>query len=466
MKITHTRLVSVALAASLLLSACGGGSGSSTTDGPADNQPPPATGSVLLLLTDKPTDDLSEINVDIESAILIGGDDDNGQQVLYELGPGEDAQTHNILDLQHFNTPIALAQVQPGIYTKLRLRISDIELVDLDGNVLPNVALPANGKIDLLDPNGIEILPGRTLVVLVDVEADKSFMAVGAGNSGRYNFRPVVKADLMAGDTDEFPGELDLARIEGTATDIDYDARTFALCSVATPDNCVRVASNTTTSIFGPEGGPVEFATLMDMEAVTAIGTYSLDDGILLNAVLLEIGGAADMVSGKVVSEPDAGQFLMLTNPVTEEEIAVQLQEGTLYFDSAGQLGPEAVVLGADLDVEGVVNADILRAALVFVAPPDEAQLSGEIGVIEEGATDTFTLTTDSGDVTVTLADGAYILLVNTADSEVTMGTFDSLYVGQVVDVFGTMLSTESGDVFEASQVIVDVDASPMPPAP
>lgn len=460
MKMTHTRLVTVALAASLFLTSCSGSSG-------GDNDPANSTtGTVMLLLTDKPTDDLSEINVGIEGAILIGGNDVDGQQVLYELEPGEQVQIHNILDLQHFNTPIALADVQPGIYTKLRLLISNIGLVDLDGNPLQNVALPANGKIDLLDPSGIEILPGRTLVIVVDVEADKSFMAVGAGNSDRYNFRPVVKADLMAGDSNEFPGDLDLARVTGTANNIDYDASTFSLCSVMTPDNCVEVSTDTTTSIFGPEGGPVDFSTLMDMEPITAIGTYSLDGGILLNAVLLQIGDTAVMVRGEVVSEPDAGQFLMLTNRETEEEVTVQLQDGTLYFDEDGQLGPEAVVLGANLNVEGVVDADLVRAALVFVEADEDEQLSGTIAEIPEGSTDSFVLTTDGGDVNVMLVEGADILLVDVAASEVTMATFADLYVGQVVDLFGADVSTVAERLFNANEVIVDVDASPPPPAP
>lgn len=456
MKITRTRLVSVALAASIFLGACGSGSSA--------NEPQSTTGTVLLLLTDKPTDDLSEINVALEGAILIGGDNADGQQVLYELEPGEKPQTHNILDLQHFNTPIALAEVQPGIYTKLRLLISDIELVDLEGNTLPNVALPANGKIDLLDPRGIEILPGRTLIILVDLEADKSFMAVGAGNSGNYNFRPVVKAEFMPGDSGEFPADLDLARVMGTASNIDYDADTFDLCSVETPDNCVSVTADSMTSIFGPTGAEAMFDdTLMDMDAVTVIGTYSLDNGILLNAVLLEIGGTADMVSGEVVSEPNEGQFLLLMNPGADAETAVQLQDGTLFFDPLGQLGPEAVVLGADLDIEGAFDADLLRAALVFVSPPADDQLSGSISAIAEDGTN-FTLTTDSGDFTVTLTADAYILLVNVTDSEVTMGTFENLYVGQVVDVFGTDISTATESLFEANEVIVDVNASPPPP--
>jgi hypothetical protein len=456
----------VALAASLLITACGGGS--STNEQQAVNDPQPTTGTVFLLLTDKPTDELSKIEVTLEGAILIGGDDVDGQQVLYEVEPPDVAQTHDILNLEHFNTPIALADVQPGIYTKLRLLISDIKLFDLDGIELPNVSLPANGKIDLLSPSGIEILPGRTLIIEVDMEADKSFMAVGAGNSGKWNFRPVVKAEFMDGDSGEFPAELDLARVEGMATNIDYAAGTFALCSVAAPDNCVDVVTNMDTSIFGTTGSPALFDmdALPDMSPATVIGTYSLDSGILLNAVLLEIGGNAEMISGEVVSEPDAGQFLMLTNPATADEIPVQLYAETLYFDNGGQLGPETVVLGADLDVEGVVDADILNAALVFVSPPDEEQISGSISVIEEGATDTFTVTTDSGDYVVTVDAEGYILLVDVAASEVTMAEFADLYVGQIVDIFGADVSTETDNLFNATEVIVDVNASPPPPSP
>ena len=175
------------------------------------------------------------------------------------------------------------------------------------------------------------------------------------------------------------------------------------------------------------------------------------------------MANSAEMGSGKVVSEPDEGQFLLLTNPETGAETAVQLQDGTLFFDPLGQLGPEAVVLGADLDIEGAFDADLLRAALVFVSPPADDQLSGSISAIAEDGTN-FTLTTDSGDFTVTLTEDAYILLVNVTDSEVTMGTFEDLYVGQVVDVFGTDISTETESLFEANEVIVDVNASPPPP--
>ena len=260
-----------------------------------------------------------------------------------------------------------------------RLRIGSIRLIEPDGTErFP--ALPANGKIDLLEPNGIEVLPGRTLLVEVDMDADKSFLAVGAGNSGNWKFRPVVKAKFTDGNAGEFPDGLKLARIEGTASNIVASTTdgsgTFTLCATASPDSCVDVAAaDPGTSIFGPDGAQALFGSLMDMDPVTVIGSYSVGDGILLNAVLLEIGGNAELVSSEVVSDPADGPFLLLK--IDESTVTVHLQDGTLYFNQDGTLTADDVVLGADIDVEGVVDTDQMRAALVFVSAPQDEQIIG-----------------------------------------------------------------------------------------
>lgn len=459
MKISHTRLVSVALAASFFISACGGGS--TTSDRPPAIDPPlSTTGTVGLLLTDKPTDQLKSIFVTIEKAILIGGDETDGQQVLYELGDGETADEYDLLNLENFNQPIIFGEVAAGTYTKLRLIIGSIRLIDLD-DAEHWPALPANGKIDLLEPDGIAVLPGRTLMVEVDMEADKSFLAVGAGKSGNWRFRPVVKAKFWDGNSGEFPDGLKLARVEGMASSVDAAAGTFTLCATDSMDNCIHVATDMSTSVFGPDGMPTDLGSLMDTDPVTVIGSYGMDGGVLLNAVLLEIGGNAELVSGEVVSDPAAGPFLLLESDDTT--ITVHLQDGTLYFDQDGALTAGDVVLGAHIDVEGVVDMDQMQGALVFVSAPDDEQISGTISVIEEGATDTFTVTTDMGDYNVTLVDGADILLVDVAASTVTMGAFTDLYVGQVVDIFGADVSVAPDNLFDANEVIVDVNASPPP---
>ena len=450
MKMTHTRLVTVALAASLFLTSCSGSSG--------DNNDPAisTTGTVALLFTDRATDEFRAIKLNVREAILIGGDGADGQQVLFEGNEPID-----LLHLTNFNEPIIFGEVDAGIYTKLRLVIDNLELVPLNGGPSQFPPLPANGKIDMLDPAGIEVLPGRTLLAEIDMEANKAIHVVGAGNSGQYRFRPVVKANFWDGDAGQYPDKL--TRVEGTAGNIDPSG-TFTLCDIETPDSCIDVATSMDTSIFGPDGTPVEFNTLMDTDPVTVIGTYSVSNGILLNAILLEIGGNAELVSGQVVSDPADDQFLLLKGDGTN--VTVELQAGTLYYDESGLLGREAVVLGADLAVEGVVGTNLIRAALVFVEADEDEQLSGTIAEIPEGSTDSFVLTTDGGDVNVMLVEGADILLVDVAASEVTMATFADLYVGQVVDLFGADLSTVAERLFNANEVIVDVDASPPPPAP
>ena len=62
---------------------------------------------------------------------------------------------------------------------------------------------------------------------------------------------------------------------------------------------------------------------------------------------------------------------------------------------------------------------------------------------------------TEGGDICVDVSADADILLVNEAESVITMGMFTDLAVDQSVDVFGTMLP-ETG-CFLANEIIVEV---------
>ena len=100
----------------------------------------------------------------------------------------------NLLDLENYSVPIAQGEVTAGTYTKLRLQIENFEIVDKDGEKhYPRP--PANGRIDLLEPGGIEVVPGRVLVAHVDMDANKSIHLVQTGN-GKYRLRPVVRVDF------------------------------------------------------------------------------------------------------------------------------------------------------------------------------------------------------------------------------------------------------------------------------
>lgn len=436
----------VALAAALFLSACGGSSGGA----PAVETPAPTTGTFGLFVTDKPSEIFMAINLDITGAVLIGGDD--SQQVLFDVAHGADPRRINLLDLTNFNEPIVFGEVAVGTYSKLRLYIDRLELVPNDPNADPILIdrLPANGKIDLLDQDGFEILPGETLLAEVDIDANKSIKVTGAGNSGKYQFRPVVKVQFS------YDGEQDkLARVEGVVSDPLDPAGSFSLCATEAAENCVDVMTGLQTSFFDDSGLPTDFTGVALASPVVVFGRYQVDPDIFLEAIVVEIGGNSEQVKGNVVSNPVGDAFLLFAEDGSN--LTVDLQAGTRYFDASGEIGSDAIVLGADVEVEGVIpeaEPGVIRAALVFVEAEDDEQISGRISSEVSGRTFDLLPADSSTLISVTVLESADILIVDEAAGTVTIGDISSLANGQTVELFGT---TPTDGMFDANEVIVIV---------
>lgn len=442
------RIVAAALFAVFFIAACGG-SGSSQ-----ESAQEPSTGTVGLLFTDLPSDIYSSIVLTVSEATLIGGDESH--EVLFTAAPGEEHHI-DLLDLTNYSEPVMFGEVPVGNYTKVRLQLDSIELFPKDGSPSFFVRnLPANGKVDMLQADGFDVLPGRTLLIEIDVDANKSIHIVQAGNSGRVNFRPVVRVNIFDGG---MPHKL--ARLEGAISgQPDAGAGTFVLCSIDAPDLCVDVATATTTSFFDDAGLDTDFVNLMDGDMVIVIGEYGTDP-IVLNAIVVENGGNAEQITGRVVTEPVDSEFLVLT--IDGLDYVVELQSGTKFYDASGPIGAGAIALGDELEVEGVVppkadadDPDMIRAALVFLEAEDAEQLSGTIAAgTLDAMSRSFDLTTATeGPVCVRVAGDASILLVNTADSIVTEGEFADLADDQAVDLFGM---TAGDACFDADEVIADV---------
>ena len=368
------------------------------------------TGTVGLLLTDAPTDSLSAINIEVTEAILIGGS--SGQQTIFSGN-----KIINLLDLANFDQPIAFSEVEVGSYNKIRLLINSIELVDKDTGESTFAKLPANGKIDLLSQGGFGVFPGRTVLIEVDIDANKSIHIVHTGN-GKIQFRPVIKVNIMHGGLPE-----KLARLEGSVAEIfdDPDGK-FLLCATDNPDNCIVVNLTAGGSVFDAEGLPVSFGELAVEDLVVAIGRFRHegdDDGdsdsdvdsdsdsdsdmdsdgdsdgdsdsdsdadsdsdsdsdmgnasdvdsdsdsdsdddrvdidLELDAIVIEIGGNASQVQGIVASVPDdKGQFLLKLKDGTAA--IVQLQEETkILVIGKEDSGPADIAVGDKAEVEGVI---------------------------------------------------------------------------------------------------------------
>jgi len=493
-----------------LLGACGGGGGDT---GAVNTSPVPtsSTGTVVILLTDAPVDGLSAINLDVTEATLIGG---AGQQQIFSGN-----KTINLLDLANYDQAIVFGEVQAGSYTKIRLRVENVELVDKNTGESTFANLPANGKIDLLDPSGFAVFPGRTLLVEIDIDANKSIHIVGTG-SGTYQFRPVVKVKIMDGG---LPAKL--VRLEGIVAEIFDDiAGRFLLCHADNAESCVIVNLAEGGSVFDAEGLPTTIDQLMVDDPVVAIGRFRHeddDDGdsdsdvdsdsdsdsdmdsdgdsdgdsdsdpdsdsdsdsdtgndadsdsdsdvgrvdmdLELDAIVIEIGGNATQTKGVVLSEPDEnGKFQMAVGE--DETVTVLIQDGTKIFGSDGELGVDAIVVDTTILVEGVIvesgdpeTPDGLNAALIFVddAVADE-MLSGNI--IDPLAADTmsFGLATDSGDQCVELVEEAEITLVSVSGD----GTVNE--AGEFSDLaVGQSVEVFGqsgiGGCFQAGEVVVDL---------
>ena len=120
----NIRLPGLLFAAIVVLTACGGGSG--TTENPAPQTPDPTetTGTVGIFLTDSPTDRFDRILVQVTQIDLLG----SGRPITVYSGN----DTIDLRQLENSGELLSLANdVPPGTYSKIRLYVDKIALVDV-----------------------------------------------------------------------------------------------------------------------------------------------------------------------------------------------------------------------------------------------------------------------------------------------------------------------------------------------
>ncbi len=209
--------------AATALVSCGGSGDSDDTETTAGR-----SGTVGILLTDMPADPtlFDAINASIESIDLIGADDE-GRVNLYS-GP---TRTYDLLRLRNEAVPFTFRDDVPeGSYCKIRLVLSDLELVladntpqDPDDNETDHPQLPGNGKLDLIARDCFTVGGGEVVTIQLDIDAGNSIHV--KRNSKGYMFRPVIFVNLLNQDFDAR-----LVRLEGEIKRVDQEGNRLLLC--------------------------------------------------------------------------------------------------------------------------------------------------------------------------------------------------------------------------------------------
>lgn len=450
------------------------------------------TGSVALLLTDAPSDIFEEINITVTKAELLS---DSGAVTVFQ---GE--RTFDLLDLTDARIFAIREGIAAGTYNKIRLTLTQIELVDYNDQNEPAQflkyypKLPGKGKLDLNPRGSFDVVSGGTLTIQIDMDANKSVHIVGNG-ADKYQFRPVVFITIV---TDSY--EERYVKLYGEIDAIDANDQSFKLCKTDIPvktsdddeddssNGCVRVVTDTTTSIFDINGMPAAFINLVEGEAATVFGYLQRDnssdddfvqniagaktkkndddkddhegdnddyhekdndddrelDDLVLKAALIELGSesAFKKLNGTATSVVDINdQFTMDVDPgqgfITPLSLKVQIQAGTILINLQGE-----PVSRNDIDSGKLVNArgmidistDTLFASLIMVDTDSSTQLIGTVGASPDNSCG-FTLKTAGGDrsIATNSETKAFLVIAGTSSPIEVAG----LTPDQPADVYG-----------------------------
>ncbi len=353
--------------ASIIATSGGGGGGGSSTTGTTGTSGSESTGTVAMFVSDGPADEYEHIFVWIKAVSLIPTDGNRPPVVIFQ---SQDPGGLKI-DLLKFRDDDFLFTVKDSVpagrYEKIRLFVPKIES---EGGTcdLELIKLPS-GKIDLNPQGSFEVLPGETLAIRLDMDANKSINLHPAGNSGKCIFRPVVFVDIK-------PGKLPQAcpiNVTGRITQLldgDNNGATDGfLFNLTGPRGIVTVRLDSETRFFDKEGNPAAGSVLATDEEVWVRGRF--DPELRLRAQVVVMGQVLT-VDGKALGPVESGDIFPFQLDLGQElvgQVNVQLfHEQTLVLRGCDtEVGWEAIQTNVPARAIGklALPDPLLRAAVI-----------------------------------------------------------------------------------------------------
>ena len=230
-----------------------------------------ATGTLQIMVTDAPPEEeVTSIMVTVESVEVHKAaaeqeqeqnqeqEQEQEQQESADNSTNEEAgwlpldilagnETFDLLQIQGIEEVLAVAELEPGRYTQIRMTISNVQIRLGDGD-LQDVILPS-GKLKFVRP--FDIVEGQTTALLFDFDAEKSINVIG---SGQIMFKPVIKLSMTTPQTIE-PG-----------------TKHVKIWTPSLPDGAVNTSYNATLTA---DGGVVPY--IWSIEKGTLPAELSLD---------------------------------------------------------------------------------------------------------------------------------------------------------------------------------------------
>ena len=367
------RLMGLLLLAALV--GCGGGGDS------ASNQDSGDTSRVALFLSDGPSEAFDHIWIEVSRISLLR--EDGAPVVIYET---DDPEQIDLLTLQDDDLLLAVdGEVPTGAYHKVRLAVESVQ--GEQAGQLIDFHLASN-KIDLNPRGPLEVIPGETLALRLDIDADKSIHIAGPN----YNFRPVVFVDAGPMHGPRPCGRL----IKGEITELLYtDSDPAAIIGFRmTPFRAMdelEISFQDDITIFGEDGLPTGPEALAVGQTVCLSGELATDGRFLADLVII---GEVQTLTGVVDSEVVDGQFtlkpgLHWDNPWFETDsvsdgnsTTVALSDGTLILLGGAEAGPDQILPGYKACIVGKMDdeANTMNAIGVFLKA---RQIIGKLTKVE-----------------------------------------------------------------------------------
>jgi len=350
-----------------VLTGCGGGGGGGGSS-PAAAQ----TGTVAVFVKDGPTDQFEHIWVTITQVELLPVS--GSPVVIYDNPSG---CRIDILDYRDEDFLLKIHRSVPaGQYSKIRLRVTNIELVPTAASAIGSdieVKLPS-GKIDLNPRDPFTVASGGTLSIRLDIDANKAFH-VHPSKANWYIFRPVVFVDIETG----YPAAICPKLVHGTITElVESGGQTTGFyMDIENSRGTLEVKLNTGAEIFLADG---EFGDASDLTVGQEVRVRGrMDSSGALVASLVIIGDVVDVL-GDVTSAVASNVFTFTT--FTGEElignynVRIDPAKTLILMNCGTEVGPEAIQAGMVARVFGKGAGSEIRAVVVILRAKE---VKGEI---------------------------------------------------------------------------------------